>query len=167
MEENIKKKLARNWFLTIQELICHEIENIENGSSYFETKVWSRSDTKDEGGGKSKLLKNGNVFEKVGVNFSEVYGNFSNEFKKKIPRFNNSKNFWASGISIVMHMKNPYIPAMHFNTRYIITDHGWFGGGMDFTPCFKDSALEKIVEKKLKTMCNKHGKNYYKKYKKI
>ena len=84
MEENIKKKLARNWFLTIQELICHEIENIENGSSYFETKVWSRSDTKDEGGGKSKLLKNGNVFEKVGVNFSEVYGNFSNEFKKKI-----------------------------------------------------------------------------------
>jgi len=65
-----------------------------------------------------------------------------------------------------MHMKNPYIPAMHFNTRYIITDHGWFGGGMDFTPCFKDSALEKIVEKKLKTMCNKHGKNYYKKYKK-
>jgi len=166
MEENIKKKLARNWFLTIQELICHEIESIENGSSYFKTKVWSRSETKDEGGGKSKLLKNGNVFEKVGVNFSEVYGNFSNEFKKKIPRFNNSKNFWASGISIVMHMKNPYIPAMHFNTRYIITDHGWFGGGMDFTPCFKDSALEKIVEKKLKMMCNKHGKNYYKKYKK-
>jgi len=166
MEENIRKKLARNWFLTIQELICHEIENIENGSSYFKTKVWSRSETKDEGGGKSKLLKNGNVFEKVGVNFSEVYGNFSNEFKNKIPRFNNSKNFWASGISIVMHMKNPYIPAMHFNTRYIITDHGWFGGGMDFTPCFKDSALEKIVEKKLKMMCNKHDKNYYKKYKK-
>ena len=166
MEENIKKKLARNWFLTIQELICHEIENIENGSSYFKTKAWSRSETKDEGGGKSKLLKNGKVFEKVGVNFSEVYGNFSNEFKKKIPRFNNSKDFWASGISIVMHMKNPYIPAMHFNTRYIITDHGWFGGGMDFTPCFKDSALEKIVEKKLKMMCNKHGKNYYKKYKK-
>ncbi len=97
MEENIKKKLARNWFLTIQELICHEIESIENGSSYFKTKVWSRSETKDEGGGKSKLLKNGNVFEKVGVNFSEVYGNFSNEFKKKIPRFNNSKNFWAYG----------------------------------------------------------------------
>ena len=149
MEENIRKKLARNWFLTIQELICHEIENIENGSSYFKTKVWSRSETKDEGGGKSKLLKNGNIFEKVGVNFSEVYGNFSNDFKKKIPRFNNSKNFWASGISIVMHMKNPYIPAMHFNTRYIITDHGWFGGGMDFTPCFKDSVLEK-KEKKIK-----------------
>ena len=72
MEENIKKKLARNWFLTIQELICHEIENIENGSSYFKTKAWSRSETKDEGGGKSKLLKNGKVFEKVGVNFSEA-----------------------------------------------------------------------------------------------
>ena len=62
MEENIRKKLARNWFLTIQELICHEIENIENGSSYFKTKVWSRSETKDEGGGNSKLLKNGKVF---------------------------------------------------------------------------------------------------------
>ena len=83
MEENIRKKLARNWFLTIQELICHEIHNIQNGSSYFKPTVWSRSETKDEGGGKSKLLKNGKVFEKVGVNFSEVYGNFSNEFNKK------------------------------------------------------------------------------------
>jgi len=63
-------------------------------------------------------------------------------------------------------MKNPHIPAMHFNTRYIITDHGWFGGGMDFTPCFKDTTLKKIVEKRLKLLCNKHGKDYYRKYKK-
>ena len=83
MEEKIKKMLARNWFLTIQELICNEIESIEKGTSRFKTKEWSRSEVKDEGGGKSKLLKNGNTFEKVGVNFSEVYGNFSNDFKKK------------------------------------------------------------------------------------
>ena len=83
MEENIRKKLARNWFLTIQELICHEIENIENGSSYFKTKVWSRSETKDEGGGKSKLLKNGKVFEKVGVNFLKYMEIFQMNLKKK------------------------------------------------------------------------------------
>ena len=106
MEENIKKKLGRNWFLTIQELICHEIENIENGSSYFKTKVWSRSETKDEGGGKSKLLKNGRVFEKVGVNFSEVYGNFSSEFKKKIPRFNNSNYLGIRNINCYAYEKS-------------------------------------------------------------
>ena len=107
-----------------------------------------KNDKKSEGGGESKLLENGKVFDKVGVNFSEVYGLFPKDLKGKIPGTKKSAKFWASGISIVMHMKNPYIPAMHFNTRYIITDHGWFGGGMDFTPCFKDSALEKIVEKK-------------------
>ena len=149
MDIKIKKKLVKNWFISLQEIICSEIIKIEKKKTKFKTKEWKRNDSKDEGGGKSRVLENGDIFDKVGVNFSEVYGNFSNEFKKKIPRFNNSKNFWASGISFVMHMKNPFIPAMHFNTRYIITDHGWFGGGMDFTPCFKDSALEKIVEKKV------------------
>ena len=166
MEENIKKKLARNWFITIQELICNEIESIEDGLSQFKTKEWSRSSTKDEGGGKSKLLQNGNIFEKVGVNFSEVYGNFSNDFKKKIPRFDNSKNFWASGISIVMHMQNPHIPAMHFNTRFICTTKNWFGGGMDVTPAIKDEKEKKNFHKILKAMCDRHNKNYYKKYKK-
>ena len=77
-------------------------------------------------------------FEKVGVNFSEVYGKLSKEMKKKIPGTDKSLNFWASGISVVMHMNNPYLPAVHFNTRFIYTTHGWFGGGMDVTPCIKD-----------------------------
>ena len=75
-------------------------------------------------------------------------------------------NFWASGISVVMHMKNPNVPAMHFNTRYIFTSHGWFGGGMDVTPCLKDKNLEKWFHSELKKACNKHNKNYYSKYKK-
>ncbi|MDC3070687.1 coproporphyrinogen III oxidase [Candidatus Pelagibacter sp.] len=74
------------------------------------------------------------MFDKVGVNFSEVYGKFSNEFKNKVPGTKTSSKFWASGISVVMHMKNPHVPAMHFNTRYIVTSFGWFGGGMDVTP---------------------------------
>ena len=86
----------------------------------------------------------------MGVNFSEVYGKFSNEFKKKIPGTNLSSRFWASGISIVIHMKNPHVPAMHFNTRYIYTSHGWFGGGMDVTPCFKDIKLKKWFHNELK-----------------
>ena len=82
MEEKIKKMLARNWFLTIQKLICYEIENIEKGSCRFKTKEWSRSETKDEGG-KSKLLKNGNIFEKVGVNFLRYMEIFQMILKKK------------------------------------------------------------------------------------
>ena len=99
-----------------------------------------------------EFLENGKIFDKVGVNFSEVYGKFSKEFKKKIPGTNKSPNFWASGISVVMHMQNPNIPAMHFNTRYIFTSHGWFGGGMDVTPCFKDNKLKNGFIKKLKKL---------------
>ena len=84
----------------------------------------------------------------MGVNFSEVYGKFSNKFKKNIPGTEKSSKFWASGISVVMHMKNPYVPAMHFNTRYIVTGHGWFGGGMDVTPCFNDKKLERWFHSK-------------------
>ena len=86
--------------------------------------------------------------------------------KKKIPGANNNPNFWASGISIVMHMKNPHVPAIHFNTRFIYTTHGWFGGGMDVTPCLKDNNEKKYLHKELKTMCDRHNKIYYKKYKK-
>ena len=113
-----------------------------------------------------RILKNGKIFDKVGVNFSEVHGKFNSKFKNKIPGTNKSSNFWASGISVVMHMKNPHVPAMHFNTRYIYTSYGWFGGGMDITPCFKDNKLNKWFHKELKDCCDRHNKNYYKKYKK-
>ncbi len=166
MDEIIKKKLARNWFKTLQEVLCKEIEELEGGSKLFKYKNWERGKKSNEGGGQSRIYKNGKIFDKVGVNFSEVYGKFSNQFKNKIPGTNKNSKFWASGISVVMHMKNPHVPAMHFNTRYVYTSYGWFGGGMDVTPCFKDKKLEKWFHSEIKKSCDKHNKNYYKKYKK-
>jgi coproporphyrinogen III oxidase len=166
MNKEIKQRLASNWFKLLQNIICEDIEKIEKNKIRFKSTAWKRNKTKDEGGGEFRILKNGKVFEKVGVNFSEVHGRFSNEMKKKIPGANNNPNFWASGISIVMHMKNPHVPAIHFNTRFIYTTHGWFGGGMDVTPCLKDNNEKKYLHKELKTMCDRHNKIYYKKYKK-
>jgi coproporphyrinogen III oxidase len=166
MNKEIKQRLASNWFKLLQNIICKDIEKIEKNKIRFKSTAWKRNKTKDEGGGEFRILKNGKVFEKVGVNFSEVHGRFSNEMKKKIPGANNNPNFWASGISIVMHMKNPHVPAIHFNTRFIYTTHGWFGGGMDVTPCLKDNNEKKYLHKELKTMCDRHNKIYHKKYKK-
>jgi len=160
-----KKKIVKNWFKSLQSSICKEIEKIEGKKNLLKSKKWKKSKKNDEGGGKFHILENGKIFEKVGVNFSEVYGKFSKEFKKQLPGTNKSSNFWASGISVVMHMQNPNIPAMHFNTRYIFTSHGWFGGGMDVTPCFKDTKLNIWFHNELKKCCNNHNKNYYKKYK--
>ena len=165
MKKEIKKKIVKNWFKILQDVICYDIEKIENKSSKFVTKDWKRNNKKNSGGGICKILENGKVFDKVGVNFSEVHGKLSKKFKQKIPGGSKSSYFWASGISIVMHMKNPHVPAMHFNTRYIFTSHGWFGGGMDVTPCFKDEKLKKWFHYELKKMCSRHNKNYYTKYK--
>ena len=164
MDNEIQKKLASNWFKLLQDVICNEIENLENNSVKFISNNWNKDLIKNEGGGESRILKNGKIFEKVGVNFSEVNGKFSNEMRKNIPGANVNPYFWASGISIVMHMKNPHIPAMHFNTRYIYTTFGWFGGGMDITPCIKDLKEQKWFYNELKKTCNNHNKNYYKKY---
>ena len=166
METNIKKKLAKNWFKTLQDMVCFEIEEIEKNKKKFSSSHWKRNKKKDEGGGEYRILENGKVFEKVGVNFSEVSGKFSKEFRKKIPGTNSNPNFWASGISIVMHMKNPHVPAMHFNTRYIYTSFGWFGGGMDVTPSFEDKKIKNWFHKELKLTCDRHNKKFYKKYKK-
>ena len=165
MEENIKKKLTKNWFKILQDMICSEIEELENKPK-FKLTNWQRNKSKDEGGGEYRILENGKIFEKVGVNFSEVYGKFSEKFKDRIPGTKNDPSFWASGISVVMHMKNPHIPAMHFNTRYIHTSYGWFGGGMDVTPSFEDKNLKKWFHNELKKTCDSHNKKFYKKYKK-
>ena len=164
MKLNIKQELTKQWFRNLQEIICKNIEDIEKNKVLFKSKKWSRNQNNNEGGGEYKLLENGKVFDKVGVNFSEVYGLFPKELRGKIPGTKKNVKFWASGISIVMHMKNPKVPAMHFNTRYISTSHGWFGGGIDVTPCFKDNKLKKWLHKNLKNMCNTHNKHYYKKY---
>ncbi len=166
MDFEIRKDLTSNWFKTLQDSICHSISELEKNKIKFKSTIWKRDQNKDEGGGEYRILKNGRVFDKVGVNFSKVYGKFPKHFQKQIPGAEKNPNFWASGISVVMHMKNPLIPAMHFNTRYICTSHDWFGGGMDVTPSKKDENEKKEFHKILKSMCNRHNKKYYPKYKK-
>ncbi len=166
MNLEIKKDLTSNWFKTLQNAFCNCIENIENNKIKFQSTTWKKNKKKDEGGGEFRILKNGKVFDKVGVNFSKVYGKFPDQLKNNIPGTKKNSKFWASGISVVMHMKNPLIPAMHFNTRYICTAHQWFGGGMDVTPSKKDENEKKEFHRILKKMCNRHNKNYYSKYKK-
>ena len=166
MDFEIRKDLTSNWFKTLQDSICHTISELEKNKIKFKSTTWKRNQNKDEGGGEYRILKDGKIFDKVGVNFSKVYGKFPKHFQKQIPGAEKNPNFWASGISVVMHMKNPLIPAMHFNTRYICTSHDWFGGGMDVTPSKKDENEKKEFHKILKSMCNRHNKKYYPKYKK-
>ncbi len=166
MDLEIQKDLTSNWFQLLQDAFCNDINVLENHKTKFKITRWKRSLNKDEGGGEYRILKDGKIFDKVGVNFSKVYGKFPKKFQKNIPGASKDPRFWASGISVVMHMKNPLIPAMHFNTRYVCTSHEWFGGGMDVTPSRKDELEKKYFHKTLKTMCDRHNKSYYKKYKK-
>jgi len=166
MDLDIKKDLASNWFKLLQEAFCNDISVLENNKVKFKSVNWKRNQNKDEGGGEYKILKDGKVFDKVGINFSNVYGKFPKKFQKNILGAEKDPRFCASGISVVMHMKNPLIPAMHFNTRYICTTQQWFGGGMDITPSKKDDLEKKKFHQALKIMCSRHHKDYYKKYKK-
>ena len=155
-----KQKLAKEWFNKLQNIICRDIEQLEKkyGSNIrFKKNKWKH--------GEFRII-NGLVIEKGGVAFSNVKGKFSEEFAKKIPGTKNKKNFWSSGISVVLHPKNPKVPAMHFNTRFICTQKNWFGGGMDVTPCLTDNKEKKYFHEILREMCNAHNKKYYTKYKK-
>ena len=170
----LKKKLASSWFSLLQQTICYEFEKIEidfgkktkQKPKYFEKKNWKKSREKNEGGGIYAIIRNGLVFDSVGINFSEVSGKFHKKFRSQVLGATKNPNYWASGISIVAHMKNPKIPTMHFNTRFIVTSKNWFGGGIDATPCINDNNETKLFHNKIKVMCNKHNKNYYPKYKK-
>ena len=133
-----EKYLAKDWFEELRDIICTSFEKIElsqdsgpfskYGPGKFERKKTTRQgkNGEDGGGGVMSIMRNGRVFEKVGVNFSKVYGKFPKKFQNKIPGARKDPRFWASGISVVMHMKNPHIPAMHFNTRFICTTKHWF-----------------------------------------
>jgi len=170
----IKKNLASSWFSLLQKTICYEFEKIESdfgkknnqSPKIFDIKKWEKSKSKNEGGGICAIIKNGLVFDSVGVNYSEVSGRFKKKFRSQILGAEKNPNYWAAGISVVTHMKNPKIPALHFNTRFIVTSKNWFGGGMDATPCIKDVRQKKYFHEKIQAMCSNHSKNYYKKYKK-
>jgi len=169
MNSEEKKIIAKNWFENLRNSICKEYEDIEYKKSkkktLFQKTNWKAGGS-SKGGGVFSLIKNGTVFDKVGVNISTVSGKFNNEFRKKIPGALKNPNFWASGISIVAHMKSPKVPAFHFNTRFIVTTKSWFGGGMDMTPCIKDTNQKKYFHSKIKNMCDIHNKKYYPEHKK-
>ena len=165
----IKKTLADNWFKFLKEKIVDEFQLLEKKiskkkSKKFIKREWNK-ENKKEGGGISYLLEGGDLFDKVGVNRSTVSGIFEKKFRSKILGARNNGKYWASGVSVVAHMKNPKIPAVHFNTRFIVTSKEWFGGGMDATPTFVDAKEKKKIHKKLEEVCIKNKKNYYK-YKK-
>jgi len=168
----IKKKNVNEWFRSLQNKIINQFQLLENETSkenkkkikIFIKRKWKKSN-KTEGGGVSTLLSGGELFDKVGINQSTVSGQFEKAFRSKILGAEKNGKYWASGISIVAHMKNPKIPAFHFNTRFIITSKEWFGGGMDATPSFKDTKEKLIIHQKLKKICLLNHKDYNK-YKK-
>ena len=161
---DFRKKMADSWFSYLQSQICKEFEYLEKNKLKFSKRVWSKN-KKNEGGGTSFLLSKGKIFDKVGVNKSTVSGIFPKQFRSKIYGAEKKGKYWASGVSVVAHMKNPKMPAIHFNTRFIVTSKEWFGGGMDATPSYEDLKEKRIIHDELKKVCIQNKKNY-KKYKK-
>lgn len=167
-----KKMIASSWFGDLRNEICSSFERVEknqlnnNQNINFHKKKWERN---GGGGGLISVMK-GNVFEKVGVNISTVHGEFSKEFRSQIPGAEDNGKFWASGISVVSHMCNPYVPAAHMNTRLLVTGEGdkkkiWFGGGGDLTPIFEDEKASSLFHKNFKLSCEKYNTDYYPRFK--
>jgi coproporphyrinogen III oxidase len=164
------KPAAIAWFAALRDRICTEFEAIEVEAGptpgHFQRTAWDRPD----GGGGVMSVMRGQVFEKVGVNISVVEGKFSPDFAKQMHGASASGAFWAAGISLVAHMRSPKVPAVHMNTRMIITGKGWFGGGGDLTPlqpgtpeAAEDAAFFHAA---YKAACDRHDPDYYEKYKK-
>lgn len=153
-----KEEISKT-FLDVQEFICLELEN-EDGFSKFQTDNWLHH---SGGGGKSKVIQNGNVFEKGGVNYSAVKGKTPEKLLSSLGINNASENFYATGISIVMHPKNPFNPIIHMNVRYFEMSNGmyWFGGGIDLTPIYFFEEEAKFFHQSLKSVCDSYSKESY------
>lgn len=172
------KKQSSLWFRTLRDRICTVFERIEDelaeGQKFerepgrFIRTPWSRDPNADsllKGGGEISLMK-GRVFEKVGVNISKVHGHFTEDFRAQIPGAAESGGaFWAAGISLVAHMWSPLVPAVHMNTRMIVTSKTWFGGGADLTPMIPNDRDAKDFHAALKSCCDRHDPDYYQTYK--
>jgi coproporphyrinogen oxidase (EC 1.3.3.3) len=162
---------AAAWFTLLRDQITQSYEQIEAdfaaqhpGSTpgKFEFTPWTRA----EGGGGIIGLMYGQVFEKVGVNISTVWGSFSPEFRGQIPGTEADPRFWASGISLVSHPRSPLVPAAHMNTRHIVTaGKSWFGGGGDLTPSYPNDQDTKDFHQAFKDACDRHDPTYYPRYK--
>ena len=156
---------AQDWFRTLRDRICAEFEAIEaeaGSDAGFERTSWERTDHSGAagGGGVMSVMK-GRVFEKVGVNISAVHGEFAPDFAKSIAGAETDPRFFATGISLVAHMANPHVPAVHMNTRFLVTTKRWFGGGADLNPAIPREHDTRDFHAALKATCDRHGADYW------
>lgn len=173
-----KKTQAADWFQTLRDQICTAFERLEDNNAgpmsskaagRFKRTSWDRTDQTDGshgGGGVMSIMKNGRVFEKVGVNISSVHGKFTEEFAKNIPGADEDPRFFATGISLVAHMNSPKVPAVHMNTRFIATTKHWFGGGADLNAPLPNAQDTKDFHHAFQQCCDRHDPEYYAKFKK-
>ena len=168
-----QKNTAIAWFKDLRDQLCAAFEAIEDDCTLegaqafsparFERTSWDRDN--GGGGGEMSVLKKGRVLEKAGVNVSVVHGEFSEEFRTKIPGAAKDPRFWAAGVSLVVHPRSPKVPIAHMNTRMIVTTQGWFGGGGDLTPVFPIDKDTDDFHGAFKKACDAHDPEYYPKYK--
>jgi coproporphyrinogen III oxidase len=170
-----RQQRTTQWFEALRERICAAFEELEDDyagpeirqpAGRFGRSSWRRpTEDGSEGGGGVISIMRGRVFEKVGVNISTVHGQFSEEFRKQIPGAQVDGRFWASGISLVAHMQSPKVPAVHMNTRHVVTSKAWFGGGSDLTPMVEDDIDTASFHAALKAACDRHDPGYYPRFK--
>lgn len=174
-EMQTERRLAADWFRSLRDQITAAFEALEDRgpgaapAGRFEVTPTERAE--DGGGGIMSVMRGGRVFEKVGVNWSEVHGTLAPRAQaamaaRGVPGMEQDARFWASGISLVAHMQNPHAPAVHMNTRMFWTPHAWwFGGGSDLNPCIEYPADTAHFHATLESACNAHDPDYYDRFK--